>query len=54
MNKVMAVYIAIYAVAIAITAYWIVYSERLIFSGLSLAVFLTPPFIVYLYRKKRK
>ena len=54
MNKVLAVYIPVYMISILLIVYGLMYSERLIRSGICLVIAITPPFIVSLYTKKKK
>lgn len=54
MNKVIVSYLAIYIVSVLLTAYGLFYNKDVMRSGISLAVFITPPFIVYLYGRRKK
>lgn len=53
MRKVVYIYAAIYIISVLITLYGFISDERFVLSGIYLMIFITPPFLVYLYMKRK-
>lgn len=54
MDKILILYVAVYVISILITVYGVFFNDSLVLSGVLLSVFITPPFIVYLYGRRNK